>query len=817
MKYILVFSFHIIFCTVVTAQKNDTALARLIVNLRHFYELNPFEKSLLQTDKSFYQPGEALWFSTRLTLRETPSTLSKIVYTDISDEYGTIYHKGMWKAENGYANGNFYLPDTLKTGIYRIRSYSLWMLNQPATISEQYFFVLGKKDLSKSFVAAAAKFNVLFFPEGGQLVAGISNKVAFQLTGEDGLPVQQVSALKITDAEEQTIIASPFFQNGVGFFEFVPEKKKLYLLKIKKNLNVTENFQLPAAADDGIVLKVNNLSPTKLFIGTEATETFINKHKKIIILVQQDGKVAYINEFNLEDQQNATVINKKNLANGLVHVTAFDEKLNPLAERWILNEQSQLSKLTLTTSAANAQPKAVNTFELHFTGTDTPHLSLSVIPADLPMPGFVYPINAENYFYLQSNLKQPRFSLSWNTIPDSLRSLYLDAISLMLHSQGFSWDLIRSDKQSALNYYFETGISIRGMVVKEKETAAFDSSSISIITKGEDSTTIISTAKVNSKGFFAVNDLDFWKRATVYLQGVTKEKKKRKISFSLQPSYIDTLSKISTPFLLKPKLLEEKIISQQQADFIKNYSASNLGKELTEIVIKGKKTSKEDSLSKQYSSELFRNSDFVVVPNENFSYASVWQLLQESIPGLYVSSATANEPMVSFSRYTLSNDRVANGDGSANSVTAVPVAFFLNEIPIEVWEVSMINPADIALIKANRSANVLIGSFAAAAGAEGSIMIYTKKNTGTKLGFEASPLTGYSFSGTFISPDFSRTELKNTEDRRTTLLWQPHVKFDSKGKATIQFYNNDYTKKFKVVVQGIDKSGNLFYLEKTIE
>ena len=817
MKQILLSFTSFFLLHLVIAQQNDSALARLIVNLRHFYELNPVEKCFLQTDKSFYQPGEAIWFSSWLTLLENPSTLSKVIYTDMSDAAGNIYHKGMWKMENGFVNGNFYLPDTLKTGIYRIRAYSLWMLNQPATIGEQYIFVIGKNDLSKSFVALTPKPVVSFFSEGGRLVNGISNRVSFQLSGADGTALQKVYGLKLKDAAGNIIVTTPFFYNGIGFFEFVPEKNKSYQLVVQQNLNSSENFQLPQAVDDGIVLKVNNLSPAKLFIGADATEGFINQHKKIIILVQQDGKVVFLNKFNLEDQQNATVLNKKNLANGLVQVTAFDEQLNTLAERWILIQQQNPSKLSFNNITPDKQPKAVNKFELNFTGADTPHLSLSVIPADLPMPGFIHSTNSENYFYIQSNLKEHSHTLNWNTITDSIRNLYLDSLSLTTQPQGFNWEMIKLGKQTALTYYFETGISIRGFVVKDKETMAFDSSSVNIITKGEDSTTIMSTAKINSKGVFAVNDLDFWKKATVYLQGLTKEKKKRKISFSLQPSYIDTLSKVSTPFLFNPKLTEERTVTQQQADFIKNYSVSNLGKELTEIIIKGKKTPKEDSLSRIYSSELFRNSDFSVIPNENFGYASVWQILQESIPGLYVSSATANEPMVSFNRYTLSNDRVANGDGSANSVTAVPIAFFLNEIPIDVWEVSMINPADIALIKANRTPNVIIGSFSAAAGAEGSIMIYTKKNTIAKLGFDASSLTGYSFSGLFTLPDFSNPEIQKTEDRRTTLLWQPHVKFDDKGKAIIQFYNNDYSKQFKVVVQGIDKRGNLYYLEKIIE
>jgi hypothetical protein len=42
-------------------------------------------------------------------------------------------------------------------------------------------------------------------------------------------------------------------------------------------------------------------------------------------------------------------------------------------------------------------------------------------------------------------------------------------------------------------------------------------------------------------------------------------------------------------------------------------------------------------------------------------------------------------------------------------------------------------------------------------------------------------------------------------------------KVDGTGMATIRFFNNDITKKYKVVVQGIDKKGNLIFKEQIIQ
>lgn len=807
------------FCSVNSnAQHNDSLLAKVITNIRSYHVLNPYERTFTTTDKQFYQPSETVWFKTLLTLNEQPSKLSHVIYTDVTNAKGKLLMKHMWRAEHGTANGSFYLPDSLTTGMYRLRSYSLWMLNEPGSIHEVYFFILGKNDQAKSFVVSNSETVVQVFPEGGTLVAGLPNRVAFSAYCKDGLPVTELSSVELVDAAGAKIAMLPFFYRGIGYFEFVPAQNTNYKLVVKDKAGLQKSVELPVVFTNAISLKLSNLSPSKVLIETIVDDLFITNNKSVMVLAQQNGQIVFANRFQLDEDQKAAIIQKKNLSNGLLQVTIFNEQMQPLSERFIIVTKQSDASVYIDNINFSSAPKTINSFDLNFKGIDTPNLSISIIPFDLPAPSFVLANNIQsttlNTFNQQ---KEKRIVPAYKEVADSLQNTFADAVILTMQPHRFTWPEIISGKQPAIHYFFETGISVRGYVKKDKENMQYDSSKVELITKGEDSTTILSYAKPDSRGAFAVNDLGFMKRATVFIQAITKEKKKRQVNFELLPSYIDTLEKLYFSFALNPTLTATTTNFQSQDLFVKNYSTSKLGTELSEIVVKGKKVTKEDSLSQIYSTELFRNSEYTIIPDEKFAYASVWQMLQEYIPGLYVSSATANEPSVSFSRYTLSNDRVSNGDGSANSTSAVPIAFFLNEIPIDIFEVSMINPRDISLIKANRMPNVMIGSFANAAGAEGSIMIYTKKNLGAKFKFDAHQLTGYSLVGNYFSPDYSKPEPQKIEDRRTTLLWQPTIKFDNNGIAKIQFYNNDYTKKFKVVIQGIDKNGNLFYLEKIIE
>jgi hypothetical protein len=785
----------------VGAQSNDTGIARIITNIRQLHELNPSEKCFLHTDKQFYQPGETVWFKTYLTVNDLPTTLSNVVYTDFSDLNGKLYAKAMWKADQGTANGNVFLPDSLTTGIYRIRSYSLWMLNEPSTINEQYIFILGKKDQSKSYYLPTKSVNVRFFPESGSLIESVENNLAFRITDDNQQPVTEAT-IELQDESKKRIAEAAVFANGTGVVKFIPEAGKSYSLLVRLNLNNQQSFPIPAVKKNGMTLNVSNLSLSKIFIQANATNTFMDEHKTVYIVAQQYGKTVFAQTFNFEEAQNAAVVNKKTLTEGLLQVMAFDSKLQPIAERWVWVELPTSSALTLRTDSLSLQPKGKNKWTLSYSGSDIPNVSVSVIPADLPSYSFVSHPDIRAYQLLHSNNQQS--GLVQNNLPQlsaELKSLYMDALLLTVQPSRFNWQQVTTGKQPPLRYFFETGISIRGTVKKEKEDMLFDSSKIDIITKGADSSTIFSTAQLDKKGAFAVNDLHFRKMATVYVQATNKERKKRKLEFDLLPGYLDTLGTKVTPAFFRPAFKELTTTAAANNNFVKNYSVSALGKELTEIIVKGKNKQeiRMDSLNKALTTDLFRESEYTKTPDPDFGYISFAHLFEQEFFGF---------------RFNTGYEKIGGMDGTPATGLASGdmISYYLNEQPISADELNFINPKEVVLVKVNRNSNLHLGQM----GPGPSVLIYTIRKNYSRLGFDASQLTGYSIPLQFYNPDFTKTELRNTEDRRTTLLWQPQVKFEN-GKANILFYNNDYTKKFKVIVQGIDAKGNLYYLEKIIE
>jgi len=80
-------------------------------------------------------------------------------------------------------------------------------------------------------------------------------------------------------------------------------------------------------------------------------------------------------------------------------------------------------------------------------------------------------------------------------------------------------------------------------------------------------------------------------------------------------------------------------------------------------------------------------------------------------------------------------------------------------------------------------------------------------------------VSGYTPIRQFYSPNYSKvTAADEKKDIRTTLYWNPQVDTTAKeNKVVLSFYNNDVSKSFRVVIEGMTKGGKLVHLEQIMK
>jgi hypothetical protein len=229
MKKKLLLLFFLLSCLSAFSQEktDEQKLAEFVVNINKFNYLYPQEKVYLHFDNTGYYKGETIWFKAYVVTSENNalSSLSKVLYAELLTPEGEIVASKKLKIENGQARGSFNLDDALYAGYYEVRAYTRCMLNfgeevifsrvfpvydmpkQTGDYSLKKMSVRGKeirRNLRKE--ENTKDLNLAFFPEGGNLVKEIANRVAFKATDKEGKALD-VAEISITVRAKKSLLS----------------------------------------------------------------------------------------------------------------------------------------------------------------------------------------------------------------------------------------------------------------------------------------------------------------------------------------------------------------------------------------------------------------------------------------------------------------------------------------------------------------------------------------------------------------------------------------------------------------------------------
>lgn len=428
--------------------------------------------------------------------------------------------------------------------------------------------------------------------------------------------------------------------------------------------------------------------------------------------------------------------------------------------------------------------------------------------------------NIATYFLMNSEINgyvhQPEYYLEED---DSSHNAALD---LLMQTQGWrriTWSSVLTKKLPPLNYFIETGISVRGIITNNQALLnnTNNDTKVNMILKGEDSTTIIAEANIFKNNQFVVNNLDFRKAANLYFQGTKTYQANKDILVKLFPNYFDTLafSKFKKIIFNTTDTIENSVNDQLLRRYYNDSILSYTTTTLQNVTVTTKIRTPEQRLTDEYVSDWYKQSDFTFAIDSLTGYSSIWQHLQGMVPGLNVSGDIFN-PTVNFSRFagsitdnTLYSESIYESLNTISGEIKSRIAFYVNEMPVSIDQVNNISPRDIALVKVNRTPNMISNATA------GSMFIYTRKGNNSVNGksMGKQQIVGFSVAKEYFSPIYESNESKIVIDKRTNLYWNPSVKIANK-QSVIHFYNNDSSKRMKIIVEGLDKNGIPIWGEK---
>ena len=863
------------------AQPDSVAIRKLqqfVRNIQVFNRLVPQEKVYLHFDNTGYVLGDTVWFKAYVVNASNllPDTLSSVLYVELLNEKGKLLETKKLKIENGQCHGDFSLDNTnieYFAGFFEIRAYTKAMLNfGEETIFSRVFPVFNvfrengqytendiKGDLYlnddlgltiplqnlRPAMKKRDKVTIDFYPEGGNLITGLTSIVAFKVTDDKGCPLSADIQVCASDGEIKGTTSTE--HEGMGSFAYTPDGERNRVEIINDNKEYF--FDLPASKPQGYVLQARHLSPKDLVIQIEKSPQ--TPYSLLGLSVLCRGEVLFFQKIDSVEKPYVFKIPYALLGYGVNQLTLFDAKGEIFAERQVFifpDEQEQI-RLEAVPNKTTYEPDELIQIDFSVTG-DLPDkeavFSLSVrdketmiqsnreniytnllLSSDLK--GFIE--NPEDYFRPENPNRQTR---------------NFDLLMMVQGWKRYEWQTMAGIKPFKPLYNRENQLIINGHV------ASSDGKNIDLkISMLQDKQRLDGEAKTGNKGEFYIYPGDLYGTWTLNLRSEELSDASTKIRldrwFSPAPKKYAGRETVWTNSdgleLSKEETGDDSmIIKEIQPD---NDSIGRLFSIKTVVITSKNEKKKTRDYIHPVGMEIDRAIDFgEKIPYNVHDYLGEYDNLYafgkfgkrvdyskgevETVESLYSAEIDKGDSVfdpfnhggkdldgrdIYKGDYTFYYGKpfeanffhLYNGKMEAFDRTAYRNGKRAYDVGVkELTAKRVIQDVQKIVISGKRERNTSRNELFIP------IYIYPYENYEMR---EIPGVRNTTFDCFSVPTDYFHNHLidgvyrsgKSTYNR--TLYWNPDVKTDEQGKASIQFYNNSFCREISVSAEGIMKGG----------
>ena len=833
----------------------------------------PKEKLYLHLDKPFYGAGEKIWFKGYLVnaITHQDNAQSNFIITELINRSDSIVERKKIRRDSLGFHNAFTLPATLPAGDYYLRGYSNWMLNEDpdfffsrnikignsidntivSSIEYQqeddthytakikftsnvqavfenttikYLYLengkiknKGKKKTDengwisislpdlKSPVARRIEvefddpqyiykrtfhlpvftndFDVKFFPEGGALINIPHQNVAFKAQGVDGFSKEIEGFLFNSKGDTLTNFRSE--HNGMGIFTMNPVNNETYYVTVRTNDSITKRFDLPAIEPKGISIAMSHYKQEIRYEiqKTEATEW----PQKLFLLAHTRGKLAILQPIN--PKRTFGKMNDSLFTEGITHFMLIDEQGNALSERLIFVPDHKPNQWQITTDQPTYGKR--EKVSLQITAKDSEGnpvegtFSVSITDRKSIQPDSLAD-NILSNLLLTSDLKGYVEDPAFYFLNQDARTLRSIDYLMMTHGwrRHKMENVLRTPSLNFTNY-IEKGQTISGRIMGFFG-ANVKKGPICVLAPKYN---IIATTETDEKGQFIVNTS--FRDSTTFLVQARTKKGFAGVDILMDPPQYPVATHKAPYFNGSTTFMENYLMNTRDQYYMEGGMRVYNLKEVT------------------VTAKLERPSSKSIYTGGINTYTVEEDRLQGY--GQTAFDAASRLPSVT----------ITNGSEIHIRNNSEPAIIVIDDIVYEDASdiLKDIQVSDMSSISLLRGADAVILGPRASGGA----VVITLKDPRNLPARPAqgiityTPL-GYSESVEFYHPTYDTPEKKNAQrsDFRSTVYWNPELRLDAEGKATIEYYTPDSTAPEDIIIEGVDKNGKVCRILQTI-
>ena len=877
-----------------TPDDNTRELMRFAGNIHQFNSIYPQEKVYLQFDNTSYYPGETIWFKAFVVNASTlKRSESKVLYVDLLSPDGVLLKQQKLMIVAGQADGSFPLIETstaqarelrgvtsYPSGFYEIRAYTNYMQN----FGNETFFsrVLAVFDKPKQEghyydeqpkitlkysntspirpeTPKQKKVNLSFYPEGGHIIIGQPCRVAFKVTGDNGLGISATGSLG-NDITFSTL------HDGMGSFVFTPRSKH-------SSVNITvdghqSSYNLPDAEQSGCTVQATLQEDEKIRFTIYSSADIINQELGMTLTCR--GELVDFTAKVISGNETDHIFDLASTPEGVIRFTLFNKTGYILATRSFYHERSDatIPSINVTASKRSYAPFEKITLDFQLTdGTNIPfrdRFCLSV--RDSRSPVSICNDDLRTNLLLSSDLKgfieKPDYY--FNSANQDRKS-NLDLLCMIQGWERYDWQTMTGiDKFQETFRLEDKGLSLNGWILKSTGRKPQPNVEVDAALIPEDKRlTETYRYDTDSTGYFGFDiGVPFYDKARFSINATPHGRRLRKSAIIIV--FDRSKAPIIRPYQPGETQFVNKVITSMPQDMDSTYESYDLisvdkGIILPDVDIEEKRkyidyyTFQALDVVKDVEKELdkgnFSTDLFGYLTEHGFNVEIGFD--PDSLSAMMKRMEREKKGPIRFDFKLLLNGRYAYtyvhteslfrdlekesrimGDDNDNrddpSILASTIdtrdikSIMVYDLPMsqsEAWDLSplytkgsltsywdhMRNVDDAALSKIVYMVDVLLKN----------TNEISPKNEQYDRSKRYTTVDGYSRPYSFYSPEYPNGPIPGDVDYRRTIYWNPNIITDEDGKAQVEFYNNSITEHFDISAAGITASGIPYILNQT--
>ena len=718
------------------------------------------------------------------------------------------------------------------------------------------------------------KINVTFYPEGGDLIYGLPCRVAFKATGSDGFGIDGKIVISGTKMNFGIGMgASVMLDAALDSAYTVHDGMGSFIIKRDGNENIyfitsdgeRMRVNLPRAASSGYSMMTDMNSDSQMQVNIWRTNDCVGEQTALTVTCR--GDVLYFEE--IKDMENSQLdIDCSEWPVGVCRVTLFNNDGMILASRSIFHGSSELSSPTITVNTDSMSRQSLDKEVIEFRLTDQEgnpfrdRFCLSV--RDATDYGGGRTDNLQTNLLLSSDLRGYIHNPAWYLESDDEEHREaLDLLTLVQGWERYEWQTMTGQKEFEEKHRIEESLTMNGWILSySKREPVSDIGVYASVIPDDDKTLFESfDYQTDSTGYFGFNISDFYGKGkfTIHIMshkknGESKYETSKRIRFERadrpQPR----------PYLIQETDLKHNTskVEDYKVDYT-DYDLTpaqrrKLGKMIDDVDII------EDTPKRRFidydTFTSFETEEDAELELDHGEYTTdlLGYFLERGIRfGVEELGAISNGSAESGDN---ANSGKESFNGSSSKTTYLNPLFYvhnqeklLTQYPFDnPYSIDMIDVKSIIVYDEPKYPRDMVDLFPL-------MMEWVKKHAGQappgvpaadfqvflltsltrfnlidvqikndrdllffneirNLGKRNTTVKGFTKPVQFYSPEYPDGPIEGTVDSRRTLYWNPNVITDEDGRARVEFYNNNFTRRFTINAAGITASGVPYILNQ---